>query len=254
MMQFLPDPGLWHLLLSLPAALYLLGPILVHSSVQAKATPRPRKTTREQMPNDLLPLADIAVVQLQYCGFENPNFIAIEEPSPNQSVTGVVTFHPEGSTGCRWGFYQGGIQKTTYLEFVSMLDDGHWVITNNNKVERAFAPSQISSQANFPERQTVEELWKAHRAHLRLVSRGRTVQVRTEKSIEEDMALAMRQSYEEQVRLGMFHHQTSDDTFRPTWRGAFLMTWRLLFPWKTLTRRLESKRAAEIGRVANQLA
>lgn len=36
------------------------------------------------------------------------------------------------------------------------------------------------------------------------------------------------------------------DVYRPTWRGAFLMSWRLLWPVKPIVRVLRKRRAARL--------
>ena len=40
------------------------------------------------------------------------------------------------------------------------------------------------------------------------------------------------ESYEQQVRFGRFVKDSSGEFYRPTWKGAFLMTWPLLHPLK----------------------
>ncbi len=40
------------------------------------------------------------------------------------------------------------------------------------------------------------------------------------------------ESYEKQVSFGRFSKDPSGDFYRPTWKGAFLMTWPLLYPLK----------------------
>jgi hypothetical protein len=62
------------------------------------------------------------------------------------------------------------------------------------------------------------------------------------------LAQVMTQGYEEQAAVGILRRtiENTEDIYRPTWYGAFRMTWGLMFPFSSLRRNAISRRSDAI--------
>lgn len=56
----------------------------------------------------------------------------------------------------------------------------------------------------------------------------------------------MREELEGQIDTGYMFLASGGDVFRPTWKGAFLMCWALLFPWEQIRFARRDRKAARL--------
>jgi hypothetical protein len=135
-------------------------------------------------------------------------------------------------------------QRTTMLQFRSEWSDGSETITANSASPSVFPRVPRVDGLAIPELERAAALYEAHRlrvaerapARPRPASRGADplgYETAANTRILDDVAGA-----------GYFRLVGAD--YRPTLRGALLMTWRLLAPLKQLTRRESRRRAAPL--------
>jgi hypothetical protein len=72
---------------------------------------------------------------------------------------------------------------------------------------------------------------------------GRKVMYEPGKGLEFLSRMVLIESYEDFVRRGLMYHDQLTDCYRPTMKGAFLMTWALMQPIKAF-RNMALKRKA----------
>jgi hypothetical protein len=142
----------------------------------------------------------------------------------------------------------GATRQVTFTELVTRLGDGdHRGLTTNNSTQpTAFAPVPGRTLHRLPGERDLRRLLRVHRA---LVARAgvppapsRLADVGPERLLAESTAREMAA----QVAAGYL--VAAGDHYRPTWRGAFTMTWRLLWPIKSLRESQVRRRAAALLR------
>lgn len=125
-----------------------------------------------------------------------------------------------------------------YVEYLARYRDGNVLRldTNNNRVLGSFPATAQSQTFRFPHVEDVERLLKLHeKVQLREPPTGRKYS-RLDEEFQGDCAEYMltvfREEFERQVGTGYLYYSAKDDAYRPTIKGALLMTWKQLWPFK----------------------
>ncbi len=164
----------------------------------------------------------------------------------------------------------GGVMtlKVRLVEFTAWYADGSSLDTNNNSSLGSFASDSSHPVYRFP---TVTDLPRLYALHQRLTHiredtlRGDwppavtpswfthrenvpgTMKVLPRPGEEvEDLVEVVIAGYERQRRAGRLYHDAAAGAYRPTLRGAYLMTWGLLWPVTTLRRAAKRRQAASL--------
>ena len=143
--------------------------------------------------------------------------------------------------------------QTAYVEFVTRFRDGVSVQTKNSHQIGAFAEPPDDHTIQFWNEKDVNEVYRRHlRICERLSSDRRRFpfQEDFQGDVEQFLqAEVLQQPLEYQVSQGLFYRVP--DGYRPTLKGAFLLTWQELWPWKSIRRQRRKREAArwlaEIG-------
>jgi hypothetical protein len=122
---------------------------------------------------------------------------------------------------------------TVVLGFTSRCADGARVYTGNSAVGSVFPVRPGVRSARFPSERDPRRLYALHRVHVRRAPRA-IVPV-----LVGDPAEYQRHEEEAALRwmIDSGYMYRDGAAIRPTWKGACLMPWRLLFPWRQLSER-----------------
>jgi hypothetical protein len=140
--------------------------------------------------------------------------------------------------------------KTSYVEFISRFRDGTLVQTNNSEELNAFArrPGQFTTQ--LPLVREPERLYRLHQALAERHGGGSGKVLRLDEEFRGDatayLSRAIVEELEGQIDTGYMYYVESEGQFRPTLKGAFLMTWGLLWPFTALRRMRRDREARRI--------
>jgi hypothetical protein len=142
----------------------------------------------------------------------------------------------------------GFVRKTvTVLVFISEFDDRTKLITSNSRQPEIMPRLRIrEGSESFPKIDSPRRLFEIHQAS---VARYGGDATRLEPSIKdagESLRRMWRADSAKFLETHYFYHDEKRDVYRPTWRGAFLMSWRLLWPVKPIVRVLRKRRAARL--------
>jgi hypothetical protein len=144
----------------------------------------------------------------------------------------------------------GFVLKTvTVLVLITEFDDGTKLITSNSRIPVIMPRVRIrQGSAAFPKITRPRRLFEIHQASVARYGGGAT---RLEPSIE-DPAEYLRQRWRTEsatfLETGYYYHDEKHDVYRPTWRGAYLMAWKLLWPVKPILGLIRKRRAARLLR------
>jgi hypothetical protein len=240
---------------------YVLGPILIFFTLRFRMPPTvvsvdPRV---HPLPTQARNYLGEAYTHLTAAGFENRGTILLPDLMPN--VKTLFAIYANRAT-CDLAMSaiivaedtMGGELKTSYVEFVRRFDDDVVVQTNNSSELSSFRPIPGEHTTKFWGIRDIPRLYRIHQALAdRFCERGRPVNqldVNYGGDVQHYVAQAvLDKSFREQVGTGYLAEDANG--FHPTIPGAVIMTWKELWPIKSIRRWREKQVAqrllAEIG-------
>ena len=247
------------LLVGIAVFAYLIYPIIIRFSFKAKGRPRFKALEAAEIPDVLADYIYSTANALREDGFLPEAYLSLPDQVPNVAaflimltnratgdkamVTAMMTFQP-GKTP------QIG---TRYVEFSTRFVSGKAVDTLNSNTAGAFLPVAGETKTRLPQIPDPHTLYQIHR---HVMENFASIEPGDEKTLyPEGGALpyltdVLVKSYEAQMALGLFYRDEvyGETLFRPTWYGAFYMTWATLFPVREIRRMLARQRSDEILR------
>ena len=138
------------------------------------------------------------------------------------TVTALYVITPEGAK-----------LKTSYVEVGTRYEEGTTLLTNNTKTLGSFKLGAKQYNLRLPNIENPHELYALHLRRMAAVNApveplpppGMEMPVQVRRMVE---------SLEDQVGFGRLYLDCKLNMYRPTWKGAYLMTWGLLPPMKSL--------------------
>ena len=114
----------------------------------------------------------------------------------------------------------------------------------NSKALGSFVSGPLDVKTQVPQIKEAAELWALHRFVMRKHNpQGRKI-VYDMKDAEPYLRRVWREGFVEQAQFGMFAERGT--RFLPTWKGAYRMTWGLMYPMKWVREAQLKSRAKEI--------
>lgn len=181
-------------------------------------------------------------------GFAPAGHLAMSDAKARTRTLILVLTNPAERTGAaaaaiyaRTGA-KGQLQfRMAYLEFSTEYEDGTVVDTGNSPEIPSFASVTGKDALQVPSVRDPDRLCDIHRARIAAIERPRRYEY-DRLGVLDVMKRSMEKEMAPQVEAG--HFSRRGGVYRPTWKGAFLMTWGLVPPIGWL-RRLRMRRRAE---------
>ena len=217
---------------------YVLGPFLVRSKSRFPAVPSFDILEAEQLPPAVLQTFREQARSLEFDGFLLVNYLA-----ESGKVTKVTMYLALLTNRSRSDMAllvdmtaKGGDANlhNRYVEFATTYADGLNINTNSSPEISVFRKTREKLTFKFPGVRDPRALYSIHRrllAHHHSRSKLDTV---IEGSEKRELEQSMVRDLARQERFGYFYLDTATAAYRPTWRGAVMMTWRSAWPVKNI--------------------
>jgi hypothetical protein len=152
-------------------------------------------------------------------------------------VTGRVALleHPETFDVAKVLVIWSRGSESVSLMFQTRFADGTEAVTANNRVTAGFPRLPGITAAWLPEIRDPEELCEVHEQLRDAVARGQP-RVGVGSDSAKFLRDGSRRIHANWVATGYYRLDDDRGVYRPTWKGAVLITWRLLWPIKPLFR------------------
>jgi hypothetical protein len=230
--------------------LYVLAPpALIYFSQRFKANPSLQRFDLDKLPppgNAGRYLQEMDQ-QFQSLGFERRAGLTLPDAVPNVKAL-LVLYANHRSRDMALVAIMYGLNpvdhkvalKSSYVEILSSFkdDDCRALQTNNAQLLGSFPASPGSVTYRFP---AVEDMQRLFDLHNQLLERDRPSgrkYIRADEEFGGDdvayMQAVLRETYDRQIGTGYLSFQPQEQSYRPTVKGALLMTWRELFPVKQI--------------------
>lgn len=231
---------------------YVLGPILVWFQQRAPADPHfePFDVARHAVPAELANGIESTVTPLEQQGFRRvADLFHASEVSTTPIRLALLTHEGAGLAAIAaavWDTRPKAPPGVTYVEFAVKFRDERAFSVHNSPQPEVYGRHPLKLTTRIPQVRDPARLWHISRELLRRrygsVS-GATFDMSDPAGF---LARAMVREYRQQVETGYFQLDEAAQVFRPTWRGAWIMTWRLLPPMSQVREWLTRRRAAAL--------
>ena len=247
---FLYAIAVWFLLL------YLFGPIHIHRTQWSALEPdfKPFDPRGPESPPEVSEYYGEVERELAGLGFDPLRSYSTRNSSPNASGF-VILFRNAGTSEVAKIIaavaVSGPVRNVSaLLVFSTEFADGTEVVTSNNRSPRIHPPRRSPFHGFvFPEVREAGRLLEIHHALVRRFEDGR---IRIDPvSGDPDGYLSSREFHRplaNHVECGYYYRDEDAGVQRPTWKGAILMTWKLLWPAKPIRFALRCARARRLLR------
>ena len=249
LLTFLPG------LLGVFAFLYLITPIIIKFSNVVKGSPTLERMDPAHWPPAVADAMRRHEHDLYNMGFEISERFSMTGATTN--VANLLTMFIDRKSGDKamltamWALNNGVWKLTTiYLEFSTRFRDGRCFDTMNSQVPLGtFVRGAHDVKTQVPQIKDARELYRVHLYVMRKhgASGGAAEKVAYPPGGAENyLRRIWRESHDEQVAFGRFNYNADKDVFTPTWKGAYLMTWRMLWPNSRIIRAKMNRNAQEV--------
>ena len=236
------------------AAPYVLGPLLVYQRQRQNPRPRfvPFDAAQHQIPQALAVAVQQNIASLEREGFTMVADLYRMDRSTRMRV--ILLDTPAGDLGLVLGVLpivkpERGVCA---VELVARFDDDRSLSVQNTPIPGAFARVPGRDKERF---RKVKDPARLYRIYQALLARRYGATRRAPADHREDPAgflgAAMARELRQQVDTGYFWLDTTADAYRPTWRGAWLMCWKLLQPFRDIGAWRSDRRASALLRELN---
>lgn len=259
-MEQFASEALWGVAIAvgLVAFLYLGTPLFIYSAQKFEAEPKvvPFDVETQKWPPAIQKLFKAARASLELDGFDLLTGIMLPSAAPNIKTVMLLFSNPQTRDGAMATamyavpFDPTGLQ-TLYVEYTCRFRNGQVVNTNNSSQLSGFPPRDHVVSSWLPTVRDPGELFRIHSA-IADAQQSRSQKVlRHEEEFDGDVVeyirkVAYRESFEDVVKTGWLFETSDGEYFRPTLKGAYLMTWRELWPLKIFRKKQRDRAEREV--------
>lgn len=215
---------------------FVLGPLVVRFTFKMPARPQFTPTTPESMPSDALLFFKHNTEELEKLGF-----VLVSDRIMTgflKNLTSYIRLLINRSAGdaamCAYTESKVGQNKkiNRYVEFCTEFSSNREITTNNSSLQGSFKPVPEKKVLQFPRISDVHELYQIHSRETANFDRFAKKVLPPEGNEFEHLSSSMNRDLERQARLGYLYFESLSNTYRPTWKGAFMMTWKSIVKGK----------------------
>jgi hypothetical protein len=220
-------------LLALP---FVLGPAQILLRVRTDREVRFEEVD-EPLPAEIESDFERFAAALERCGFGGAVRWRTDSAATGQrSLALALCDEATGRAGVVYAVLDAAGRVASRLRQIScVLADGAVLSVNSTTVPGVFDLPPGWRAFNFPDIHDGELLCRLHDTALAHFAGGRAPRPLTAARMRHEIEELNRRHVRHQVEVGLLRER--GESLAPTARGAFVMTWRLLWPWKQLAAR-----------------
>jgi len=234
---------------------FVLGPFLVRRNVRQKARPELQALDTEsgELPAEVYQHFLRTVEVLKEDGFRVCGYY--RQAGQATRVTLYLALfkndaqHDLGLGAAMYAAVKGQSSlRTSFVAFSTHFRDGLQVNTGNTAQLGVHAEVPTRKGKTFPDVTDPRRLYRIHRALCSRWGRAETEPLPADAELPARVAQNMAGELQDQAAAGYYYLDSAGGCFRPTWKGAFLMTWKLCWPVTSIRKALRASRNAVLLR------
>ena len=233
-------PGsLWIDAALLLGVLYLAAPVMAKTFLRFSVRCKPLQVSAGELPENISNLFGAGIPQFETLGFE---LIGCYDCGilANDTRTYVAYFCDRRANDFACITAMVTAKGTaSYFEFSSRFGNGLALETNNNRFLPLTPSSPDARVFRFPAIKSRPALFETHRQLLRKYAAGLWAQAEPRGEEIQRLVRVVENCGPRHTRIGYMYPAGGGESYRLTWKGAFLVTWRGLWPISSLRNQLQ---------------
>jgi hypothetical protein len=243
--MFLPD--YLHHLYWLPVAvaayfliaLYIYAPMKIRRQQVRDVTIECNPIELAQLPGEVATVFQSASQDLASCGFQAVGHGHHSVPQSRQdSYVSIWANHQLGDSaqviGICTPWPTGNVRTVTLVTFRTEYTGQTSIVTSNSSSSGIYPVDPRIQSIRCPGIWDLPLLYQFHRARVDRDSRGRQPTLARVTPPETRLQLEQTETFERLIRAGYYSLDQTQLYYIPTWKGAYLMTYKLLPPFKQI--------------------
>jgi hypothetical protein len=227
---------------------YVVGPLVVRFSQKYSASPQVEQVGADAFCPELAAYFGWFAACLAPLGFAPAAYLRLTDAATRTEIRFLILTNESARESAAAYELKGKGPVQTFsrqFEFCTEFVNGDEIGTHNSGIGYVMKPHPKKRLFRFP---GVRDPRTLHRAHRRLVERHRPAAepfVPTRGTEHLHIAHGFEKTFKRQVEFGYFFLDEAEGVYRPTLKGAFLMSWKLLWPVKQAREAL-ARRSANV--------
>ncbi|MCI5130673.1 MAG: hypothetical protein D3904_03945 [Candidatus Electrothrix sp. EH2] len=224
----------------------IIGPILIYFTLKQSAKPNIEPHDLNTFPQDVQDYFLQNISALEQQGFKAICY-CISEPDTPMMLHFCLLKHANKQDIAMIVVGQNDIRYTEFGSGFNELD----ISTNNNlQHPLVFPERQDAKKYSFPNISDPGELYTIHRLLIRRDAQDTTPKVVADGAELGEVKKGMIREMEGNVADGYYRFDTTSNAYRPTVKGAVLMTWKMIWPLKNI---VQAKHTRKMERVLQEV-
>ncbi|HQR09495.1 MAG TPA: hypothetical protein PLN21_21915 [Gemmatales bacterium] len=244
------DPTLYLWLVGFVAFYFLATPLLILSNQKMSANPACEELQMHSLDPQLTDFLMQKTNDLYELGFDEPTLIHLPNATPGVKAYLIMLVNrPSGDKVMVTALVAADVLtiQTWYVEFSTRYVTDQCVDTLNSAELSAFRQGPENVRTQVPSVTDVNELYRLHQYMMKKSNiTARKMLYEPGQAIAYLKEYALKNSYDAQVNKGWLSYDAAGDCYRPTIKGAYLMTWGLLQPMKWFRMQAMRRREAQV--------
>jgi hypothetical protein len=225
----------WLPLLLVPLiAQFLFAPFIIRFKNSMAAYPQFVPVAAESLPPGVAQNFALFVQAMFVEGFALVGYLYQSNPTPNTTLFMAVMKRAEtADMACLADITatSAGVSRHSLAaEVCTDLEDGTEINTNNFQYASAFKANPQKKLFRLPEVRNPRSLYHLHRQLRQRCAPNAKGVLPDEGRDLFHLSNSMTREMRKQVEFGYYFLDETNEVFRPTWKGAFIMTWKLAWP------------------------
>jgi hypothetical protein len=229
---------MWTLLGILVLGLYVVTPLVIYAQQRAPAADDAIAplggADNASLTEESRSYLDGAEAALQREGFGPPARLVWRGTAKMVSYLSVLEHQDHSAVAVAMAVQVKASSRTVVrcvLNLRSDFPDGRTMFTSNTKTGSVFPKNPDHDALRFPRVTDPPALWRIHQR--RVQKRGSTVRPTVDGDLIGYVKRELEDGQQRWIAIG-YYRRMPNGGLRPTVRGALLMVWRLLPPWKQI--------------------
>jgi hypothetical protein len=232
---------------------YFLAPLMIRYSLRQSVPGHMESLDPNEVPEEASAFLAETSQRLAAAGFQSETILKIKGMAPYlTTVVACFTKKPEQDSGGAFAVFEergeGRRLVSLYVEFCTEFEDGREVCTNNGFDVAPFGWGRDKMVFQVPPVRDAVELYEVHSRIM--AAAGGIPPARRDAPSGPDLPQRLREGIQtdlaQKEKEGIFYYDPQADTYRPTWKGAYIMTWAQLWPFRAIRRILRDRRAEKL--------
>ena len=231
------------------AFMYLGSPLIIYLTQRQPANPRLDPAGGDPATTPVLTPLAAPTRAIQTLGFE---LIGCYGLSMAPNVTSFLSYLVHRANGdlAIVAHLASPVKTVDMAEFATRFVDGSSVTTGNNRTLGVYLRPKNKPVYHFPGENDLAKIYRYHQALIQRDKGSLKKDVPAPGKEEARLVEALQREMADQVPVGIL--QTDGNTFRPTLKGAYYMTWKLLFPVKQIRAVLRDSRTRALAKALDE--